>query len=326
MLFATQWPLVARSARALFLAVFGLSATACVTTNFAQPIASFQQSVNSSSASIGTYFSELNSLERTVYFADLATDPSKRLEAIDSSGKPTGLTGQTFSADAVKARMNALVLLGVYAQRLADLAGSDPGTKFETNANALGTSLSTLDKTFSQLSTPAAGKPAKDPAAAQYVGPISALVGTIGKMYLNDERDKLIARAVNDGSPQVNKILDLLEDDLNNVVAPLVDADLHVEFGDAVEDYNNRKSALSTEQRAALLAAVGKRADAYYAALGSNPTELIQSIRTANAALVKYANAPKTPQNFNDFLSALQTLGQSSQDVSNDINKIKAIQ
>lgn len=70
----------------------GLSATACVTTNFTQPVASFQQSVNSSSASIGTYFQELNSLERTLYFADLATDPAKRLEAIDKNGKPTGLT------------------------------------------------------------------------------------------------------------------------------------------------------------------------------------------------------------------------------------------
>jgi hypothetical protein len=304
----------------------GLSATACVTTNFTQPVASFQQSVNSSSASIGTYFQELNALERSVYFADLATDPKKRLEAVDRDGRPTGLTGQVFSAEAVKARMNALFLLGIYAQRLADLAGSDPGTKFASNVNALGSSLVSLDKTFTQLSTPpAAGTPAKDPAAAAYVGPISDLVGTIGKLYLNVERDKLIAEAVNNGSPKVNMILDLLEADLNSVVVLLVNSDLHVQFGDAVQDYNGRKDKLSTEQRAALLTAIGFRADAYYAALGSNPTALIQSIRTANAALVKYANAPRTPQNFSDFLSALQTLAQSAQDMANDVDKIKAI-
>jgi hypothetical protein len=40
---------------------------------------------------------------------------------------------------------------------------------------------------------------------------------------------------------------------------------------------------------------------------------------------VKYANAPKTPQNLGQFLSALQTLAQSAQDVADDVNKIKAI-
>lgn len=313
--------------RAAALATLGLTASGCVTTNFTQPVASFQQSVSSSSASIGTYFKEMNSLERSVYFAELAGDPSKQLLAIDEEGHPTGLTGKVFSPDAVKARMNALNLLGVYAQRLADLAGSDPGAKFETNANALGDSLSKLDQTFAQLGAPgAAGKPAKDPKAAAYVGPISALVGTIGKMYLNQKRDKLIEDAVNEGSPPVNKILDLLEADLNSVVQPLVEADLHVEFGIAVQDYNKRRNSLSTEQRAALLTTVGERADAYYAALGSNPTALIQSIRSANAALVKYANAPKSPQNLSEFLAALQTLAQNAQDVADDVKKIRAIQ
>jgi hypothetical protein len=312
--------------RAAIVLFMGLPVTACVTTSFTQPIASFQQSVNSSSASLGTYFTELNSLERAVYFEDLATDPSKRLEAIDKDGNRTALTGQIFTADAVKARMNALSLLGIYAQRLAELAGSDPGAQFEKNVNALGTSLSNLGETFTQLATPpAAGQKAKDPKAAQYAGPISALVGTIGKMYLDSKRDEMIAEAVNKGSPQVNNILDLLEADLTSVVLPLVNVDLKVELGDAVQDYNNRAKSLNTEQRATLLAAIGLRADAYYAAVEANPIALIQAIRTANAALVKYANAPKTPENFTQFLSALQAMAQSAQDVANDVNKIKAV-
>jgi hypothetical protein len=288
-------------------------------------VASFQQSVNSSSASLGTYFTQLNTLERDIYFEELATDPKMDLAAIDRDGKRTAFGGKYFSADAIKARMDALALLGIYAQRLSDLAGSDPGTKFATNVNALGTSLSSLDKTFVQLGTGSGGKPAQDPTAAQYAGPISALIGTIGKMYLETERDKAIAEAVNNGTPKVNRILDLLEADLTGVVVPLVEADLKYQEGLDVHDYNHRRETLTTEQRAALLVTIGQRADAYDAAVAGNPAALIQSIRTANAALVKYANAPKSPQNLSQFLSALQTLAHSAQDFANDVNKIKTV-
>jgi hypothetical protein len=130
---------------------------------------------------------------------------------------------------------------------------------------------------------------------------------------------------VNNGTPKVNRILDLLEADLTGVVVPLVEADLKYQEGLDVHDYNHRRETLTTEQRAALLVTIGQRADAYDAAVAGNPAALIQSIRTANAALVKYANAPKSPQNLSQFLSALQTLAHSAQDIANDVNKIKAV-
>ncbi|MBS0420735.1 MAG: hypothetical protein JSR66_23700 [Proteobacteria bacterium] len=307
------------------VAVLSLMASGCVTTNFTQPVASFQQSINSSSASLGTYFTQLNTLERDIYFEELATDPQLDLAAINKDGKRTAFGGKYFSADAIKARMDALALLGTYAQRLADLAGSDPGTQFATNVNALGTSLSSLDKTFTHLATASGGKPAQDPVAAQYAGPISDLIGTIGKMYLEGQRDKAIAEAVNHGSPKVDVILNLLEADLTAVVVPLVNADLKYQEGLDVQDYNHRRAKLTTEQRSALLVTIGQRADAYDAAVAANPAGLIQSIRTANAALVKYANAPKSPHNLSEFLSALQTLAQSAQDIADDVNKIEAV-
>ncbi len=39
----------------------------CVTTHFTEPITSFQESINTSGAAIGSYYAELNQFEREIY-------------------------------------------------------------------------------------------------------------------------------------------------------------------------------------------------------------------------------------------------------------------
>jgi hypothetical protein len=316
--------MIVRRLRTTLVLVFLAPLVGCVTTNFTQPVASFQQSVNTSASALGEYFTSLNTLERTLYFDELAADPAKELAA-KKDGKPTAFAGAYFSPESIKARTDSLVLLGVYAQHLADLAGSDPGSKFSTNITALGTSLNSLDKTFTSLGTSTPGKTSSDSTAANYVGPVSALIGSIGKMYLDSERDSAIQEAVNKGAPSVNAILDLLETDLSNVVGPLVDTNLKIQEGLAVQDYNQRRAKLTIEQRGALLITIGQKKDAYDASIAHNPATLIQSSRSANTALVTYANAPKVAKNFADFTSAMQTFQQRAQEIANDVKAIENV-
>ena len=300
------------------LVVVGL-VTGCVTANFTQPVASFQKSVNTSSAAIGSYFTNLNEFERQLYLDELALNPEKKLEATDKGGRPTPLLGQYFQAASMKARMDSLALLGVYGQRLADLAGSSAPQQFSDNAKALGASLTDLDKTFSQLS-----RATPDKTAAAYIGPVSAIIGSLGKMYLEQQRDQAISEAVNNGAPAVRTILQLLEQDLVNIVKPLQETGLEQELAERVKYYNeHRDKGMNLKGRMELLDNIHAHATAYEASLAFNPAGLIQSMRQAHDALVKYANAPRTPQNFNDLISALQTFDQNAQEVAKDIEQIR---
>jgi hypothetical protein len=101
--------------------------TGCATTNLAPPIASFQKSMTTTSAAIGTAFNNLNEIQRQLYLDEVALDPEKEVGIRDSAGEPTPLLGRTFQAPSIKARMDSLTLLANYAQKLTSLVGNSPG-------------------------------------------------------------------------------------------------------------------------------------------------------------------------------------------------------
>jgi len=48
-------------------------------------------------------------------------------------------------------------------------------------------------------------------------------------------------------------------------------------------------------------------------------------MRQAHEALLKYANAPKTPSTFNDLVGALHTFDQNAQEVAKEVEQIRQI-
>jgi hypothetical protein len=163
--------------------------TGCVTANFTKPVGSLKSSVDTASTAVGSYFTELNSFERDLYLEERVFDPQLRVEKTDADGKPTPLVGRFFTAESIKARMDAISLLGAYANRLAELAGSDAPQKFSSAAQALGTNVTSLIGSFGNLSD-------KDTTAKDYVGPISQIIGIVGEFYLErNERRCLNARS-----------------------------------------------------------------------------------------------------------------------------------
>jgi hypothetical protein len=297
------------------LLILLVSLTGCVTTNFTQPVASFKQSVNTSTAAIGAYYTNLNEFERQLYVDNIALDPTLEVGEVQN-GKPTPLVGEVFQPASIKARMDALSLLGVYAQRLTDLADSDAPQQVSTDAKALGQSLTDLDKTFSQLS----GK--GDNAAAAYVGPISSLLGSIGKMYEQQQINKDLHKVITDGSQRVDAILDLIQGDLASVVKPLETTGLHEKLVNRITYYNNNRNSMNLQQRQSSLSDIAASASAYEATVVFNPATVTDSIRQANHALLKYATAPTNPQNFNDLLTALRAFEQNSQEVAANVQKL----
>src|ERR1051325_536498 len=179
---------------ALLLASLAVTSTACDNTEFKQRIADFQQSVGLASSSIGTYFTEMNQFERELYLQDILLHPTKTVRPRSTTDPRTrvvrpGLFGP-FNEDSIKARMDAITLLGRYGQRLAELAGTDAPERFDSAAQALGTNLFNLQNTFQSLAD------VGDPSARDFVTPIGRIVGAIGKMIVERKRDQKLRVAI----------------------------------------------------------------------------------------------------------------------------------
>ncbi len=279
-----------------------LLSTGCLNNRYVAPVTTFHNSTTQTITTISAFYSSRNSFETAIYLSDLANDPTQPVQTIDAQGRPTPLGTPVFSPASIKARLDALQLVGVYATRLNDLANSSAPADFATQATALGTSLTGLTKTFQDLG-------ANDATASSYVGPIASLVGTIGKMYLQGKRDQLVKEAVHEGGPKVNEILSMIKDDLDKIFTIEVITAANQELAQKIVAYNTDRSTLSLDQRVARLAEIQVAAQTASSATTSAPSLLVASMLSANNALLASANAPKkdkqiTLASLNDALSA----------------------
>ena len=288
----------------------------CVTTRLTQPVTSFQESINTSACAIGIYYNTLNEFEREIYLDECLYNPSKEVLSNDASGMPTPLLGTSFNAKSIKARTDAIILLGIYAKRLAELAGTDAPLKFKQNATILGDNLFSLQHTFEQLSK-------SDVTAKNYTGPIGTLVGVVGNIYFEQKRDAALKTAIEEGAPSVRKILLLLQKDLAEVIDPLKTSGLKEKLAIRVGYYNDHRKTFNYEKRKQLLAEIKEVGSSYEASIAANPANLVQAMSDAHESLVKYASLPNTPQNLAEFLTSLETFKIRADESISAVKKIR---
>jgi hypothetical protein len=301
-----------KSGYGLLALCFSLFVAGCANNRYISPVTTFHNSTAQTITTISGFYSSRNSYEAQMYLNDVAADPTLRVEAVDANNKPTPFGTPVFSPASIKARLDALALVGVYASRLYDLANTSAPDDFSTAATALGKNLTSLDTTFTNLGA------AKDPTAGAYIGPISSLVGAIGKMYLSGKRDKLVHDAIVDGGPKVNLILSQLKEDMDQIFSLEIITGANAELSTAVLAYNNAdRTKWTYEQRVAKLATIKAASDAASIATASAPSQLVSSMMAANNALLQSASASKkdkqlTLASLNDALSSwtnqIQTL------------------
>jgi hypothetical protein len=114
--------------------------------SFREPVARFQQGTAQVSTALGRYYTEMNRFERDVYLDERLYDPTLEVLATDASGQPTPLLGKLFSPESIQARMDAIALLGIYAERLAILAGAEHPDRVLEGAKPLGDTLGSLGR------------------------------------------------------------------------------------------------------------------------------------------------------------------------------------
>jgi lysozyme family protein len=138
----------------------------CLNNRYIAPVTAFQTSTNQTISVISAFYTSRNSYEIQLYLSTVAADPTLTVGPVDAAGHPTPLGQPVFSPTSIKARLDALSLVGVYASRLYALANTSAPADFATASTALGTGLTSLNTTFQKLG-------ASDGTAASYVGPIS---------------------------------------------------------------------------------------------------------------------------------------------------------
>jgi hypothetical protein len=304
-----KWHTVALS----LVIMFCLSA--CVNARLDNPIGAFQKSVDESVGVIGKYYEGLNAYERKLYLEDAFLDPKKEILFTDSQGKPTPLTGSTFSAKSIKARLDSLSLVSMYAKRLGELAGSKAPTQFTENTKVLGDNLTKLSDTFKSLT-------GSDSTASSYIGPISSLVSLVGQIYLEQQRDAALTKAITEGDPLVRNILELLESDLVNVVDSLRKTGEKQLLAELVNNYNEHRMRMTQTERRQALDNINAAAENYSVAVIFNPSSLVSGIVEAHQALVKYAKSPKQSDDFVELVASLEVFTARVDTVAGAISKL----
>ncbi len=280
--------------------IAGALLTGCAANRYAAPIGKFRDRTHSTIGVLGEFYDSRNDYELDLYLNSVASDKTQKLQGTDASGQATPLGKPAFSSAAVKARLDALDLVGVYANRLAELAGSPAPARFDDAAALLGTNLASLDTTFKTL----AGE--KDPTANQFVGPIGNLIGIIGQKLLERKRDQFITEAVHEATPEVRVILNQVKNDMDKIFAPLTEAGEAERLSDLVRAYNTDVGQLSFEQRQDRMKQIKAARKSRSVAMASVPSSLVTHMMEAHEAVVRLAEAKsRKVQDFSAFNDAL---------------------
>lgn len=288
--------------------------------SFREPVAQFQRSTAQASTALGWYYAELNRFERDVYLDERLYDPGLEVLATDASGRPTPLLGKLFSPESIQARMDAIALLGVYAERLATLAGSESPGQLPEGAQVLGEKLGALG---SQLETLAQRG---DSSASQYVQPVTQLVGVVGSLYLEGKQAQALQKGIEEGAPRVKAIIDLLEADMVGVLGPQRLTGAKQALASRVFFYNTEKNKLSLAERRAVLEDIRRASEDYEALVVANPVDLVRALRDAHEALLRFVRSKREGVAFEELSAAMRSFQGRVQTAAVAVQRIREAQ
>jgi hypothetical protein len=285
--------------------------------SFREPVARFQQGTTQAKTALGKYYTELNRFERDLYLDERLYDPGLEVLATDAGGQPTPLLGKLFSPESIQARMDTLTLLGVFAERLATLAGSEEPGKLPEGSKALGEKLGSLGRQLEVLSKKG------DSSASRYVEPVTTLVGVVGSLFVEHKQTEALQKGLEQGAPRVEALIDLLEADLVEVLGPQRLTGARQALASRVVFYNLNKGKLSLAERREVLADIRRASDDYEALVVAHPVELARALRDAHEALLRFARSKRELTSFEELSAAMQSFQGRVQAAAAAVQRIR---
>lgn len=280
----------------IFLVVVG----GCTSANrLSEPVGKFHQATTGTIGITQPYLTQLNRVERRLKFTQALADPQKQID-------PSFFT-PTFTPAGIRARLECLELIDLYATRLGQIADSKASEKLATNADALGAGLANIGASIEKI-TGDAGK-IKD-----FVGPASALAKFVGQMWIESQRKRALELAIREAAPTVNRVLDLLETDLREAYRGKIEA-LALGYNNLTLAYEKKKGEMTYLDRKAILSDLETLANEYeeLTSFSIPPQDLINRMRKAHEAMVVAAENLDKIETFKDFAAAVELFAQRVQ-------------
>lgn len=315
---------ITRTLAAVLLSAVLIGMTGCGDKQLVKQIDSFQKSIEKTSAAITIYYTELNELERERYLDRRRFDTIERvlMQEDDEAKTATAFAKPRFSPKSIKARTDAIAMLGKYGEELTKLAGNDSPKRFKDETATLGSNLGNLATTFKGLIS------GGDATATNYSEPLGALgkiVGEIGSLALKAKRDKALREAVDKAAPQVRIIIGLLETDLDTYIKPLTDGVMTDQVSLRRTYYNTHRNSMTLEQRKAALDDLLSFKKRHEIVQDFNPKQILQSLSKAHEALVKYAAGGRKIENLAELVASLEEFHETAETIFNAVKTLKEL-
>jgi predicted nucleotide-binding protein (sugar kinase/HSP70/actin superfamily) len=305
---------------------------ACENAEFRKQIGDFQTAMNDSRSAVETYYQEMNQFEKDVYMIRREVDATKQFNVAypfeNGSNKRLIVDDRVlyvngpFPTESIQARMDALRLIALYGNRLAELAGTDSPATFASNTAALGVNIVKLSGTFSKLANGG-----MDRTAASYIGPVSTLVSIVGRLFLERKRDKELVAAIQEATPRITAVTTQLRDDFEEVLVPQQRSGQKGIISVLVGYYNDErvKPNIPLKDRQAILAKISGAIHTYELFTASNPKDMVQSMEDANQALLAYANSGRKNEDFVQVVARIGEFRDRAQEVLQAVREIREI-
>ena len=336
-----------------------LSATGCVSlAGYQESLNTYHTGVVKARTTFGAALAEVNKMEREIYLHEALMDNEKEIVTIEN-GRPTPLLGCLPPAS-IKARMDALALVGEYVGRLVQLAQSDAPKRAraqvvafgdelgkayevvlaEANGKASGTSSEPTEKETAALKlvTMAVGEPTvnlinnlailsrKDPDLVQLpskelFGAAAQIAGTMIQAYMKHKIDRKLTEQIITNAPKVELILLQIQQDAELSFASAQTGALRI-LGDLLDQYNEGREGRSPEQAQKQLAKIRLMAERDEVAVVFQPVDMARSMWSAHAALVEYANSPRKGRDLLALMAQIEAFRKQSDAAAESMSQL----
>lgn len=283
--------------------------SACTTVNFKEPVTSYSTAMSTSGTIFSKYYAGQNDILRKIYFTNLKYNKDTKIGEIDEQGFKTPLYFY-YSPEAMRARLDTLKLVSAYGNKLAVLAGADSPQRISDNTASIISDSATVVTQLEAL------QGAGSSVNAQYLASAKTLTSALVKMYYENKQSDAVKQEIVSGHDAVNKIFELIRDDLNgfsndlssrykNQLGHLVlyynkDLNLKASGGVVQTSKGSAKAAapastptpLTDSQRIDLLNQIQTTASLYESSVMGRPDDVVTAMIQANDEIYKYAQDP----------------------------------
>ena len=308
------------------LAATSILLTGCDTLAVNKRIEEFDAALIKSSASVKSYYEELNSLERTSYFDKLRFEPTEQMfenapilpAGVTGAGgviptRPTGLIAKFSPAD-IEVRISALKARGKFGEGLAALAGSDAPQRAGKSVEEIGDSVQSISNHVGSLS----GQ--KSAEFAKYAGPISTLGGIVTTHWLKNKQKNSVRLSIIESKKCVPGLIEAFKKEITQLDSSLIKQSAKQSLQYRIDYYNRvyvdkvgtppatptqaQDQMMDDSKRKAFLAETILCSDRLNKIEAINPVDMITSLETAYTKLVKKVESKPS---FLDLLTKKQS-------------------